>query len=223
MSKTLSALFGGLLWSAAAVALPAAPVSGTVRNDNTRAYLEGAEVTLVASGVTVLTGRDGSFLLPDVASGSQVLRVSYTGLESQDVTVVVGTTPPPALSIALTSPVYRLDAFVVTTEREGNAAAITAQKKAPNVATIIATDAYGNIADGNIGNLIQRLSGVDQTRSNGDIIGFGVRGVPQTLSTVSVDGAVLSAANGGSGSIGDRAYPIDNLPAEMTHAILRSI
>ncbi|MBI5690745.1 MAG: TonB-dependent receptor [Verrucomicrobia bacterium] len=198
----------------------AATISGTVRNESTRAHLEGAEVTLIESGVTVVTDRSGSFQLRGVPPGRQRLVFRYAGLDPQETTVEVSEERPPApLAIGLTSAVYQLDAFVVTTDREGNAAAITAQKKAPNLATIIATDAYGNIADGNIGNLVQRLSGVDQTRSNGDIIGFGVRGVPQTLSTVSVDGAVLSAANGGSGSIGDRAYPIDNLPAELVQTV----
>lgn len=210
----------GLLATLVSGVVSAATISGTVRNEITRAHLEGVEVTLVETGLSVVTGRDGGFQLPGVPAGRQRIRFSYAGLDPQELVVEVAENrPPPPLAVGLTSPVYQLDAFVVTTDREGNAAAITAQKKAPNLATIIATDAYGNIADGNIGNLVQRLSGVDQTRSNGDIIGFGVRGVPQTLSTVSVDGAVLSAANGGSGSIGDRAYPIDNLPAELVNSV----
>lgn len=220
MSLPLVLLRFGLPLALAASTLSGATIQGAVRNENTHAYLEGAEVTVVASGVTTLTGRDGGFMLRDLPAGPHRIRVSYAGLDPQEIELVAADAlPPTPPQIALTSRLYMLDPFVVTTEREGNAAAITAQKKAPNVANIIATDAYGNLADGNIGNLIQRLPGVDQTRSNGDIIGFGVRGVPQTLSTVSVDGAVLSAANGGSGSIGDRAYPIDNLPAELVNTV----
>lgn len=197
----------------------AATIQGAVRNDSTHAFLQGAEVTVLDAGVTAITGRDGTYTLRDVAPGPHQLRVAYAGLDPQVIEVTATAAAPLVVNVALTSAVYQLDAFVVTTEREGNAAAITAQKKAPNVANMIATDAYGNVADGNIGNLVQRLPGVDQTRNNGDIIGFGVRGVPQTLSTVSLDGGVLSAANGGSGSIGDRAYPIDNLPAELISSV----
>ncbi|MCR6630371.1 MAG: TonB-dependent receptor [Magnetospirillum sp.] len=198
----------------------AAFINGSVRNLNTGAYLEGARITIVETGTTVTTSRDGTFSLKDVAAGTHTLRISYSGLDTRELEVRTSETATDgSVNVELTSDVYQLDSFVVTTEREGNAAAITAQRNAPTMQNVISTDAFGNLADGNIGNLIQRLPGVDQSRSNGDVIGVGVRGIPQNLSTVSLDGANLSAANGGSGSIGDRAYPIDNLPAEMIASV----
>ena len=208
-------LLGSLIGALLASASYAAQITGTVRNMETGASLEGVRVTAVEADVTVMTTRDGSFVLKDIPAGPQTLRVSYLGLDTQEVSAVAhdGTATP--VHVELTSQVYQLDAFVVTTEREGNAAAITAQRNAPTMQNMISTDAFGNLADGNIGNLIQRLPGVDQSRSNGDVIGVGVRGIPQNLNSVSLDGSNLAAANGGSGAIGDRAYPIDNMPAEM--------
>jgi TonB-dependent receptor len=116
--------------------------------------------------------------------------------------------------------VYRLEPFSVAGVREGNAAAIMKQKNAGNVTNMISMDAYGNVADGNIGNFIQRLPGIDPVKGNGDIQGFNVRGVPMALSTVSLDGAPLSTAYAASSSpTGDRSYQIDNLPAELISSI----
>jgi len=56
--------------------------------------------------------------------------------------------------------VYQLGEFVVAGIREGNAQAIALQQQAPNMKTVIATDAYGHIADGNLGEFLKRLAGI---------------------------------------------------------------
>ena len=63
----------------------------------------------------------------------------------------------------LTNEVYKLDHFKVTGEREGNAAAITAQRNAPNVKNIVAIDAYGNLPNMNASELailLARIKGL---------------------------------------------------------------
>jgi iron complex outermembrane recepter protein len=44
-----------------------------------------------------------------------------------------------------------MDKFTVSGVREGTALAITRQQQAPNVKNIVASDTFGNIADGNVG------------------------------------------------------------------------
>jgi TonB-dependent receptor len=119
----------------------------------------------------------------------------------------------------MTSDVYKLERFVVTGEREGNAAALVEQKNAPNVVNNIAIDAFGPIADGNIAQFLQFLPGVDNAGLiNGEVGSFGVRGMEQSLSTVTMDGSSLAAANA-AGTYGDRSFPIDIVPAEMIESV----
>jgi hypothetical protein len=51
----------------------------------------------------------------------------------------------------------KLAQFVVTAEREGNAAALTRQKNADNVQNVIAMDALGVLANDNPAELLMRL------------------------------------------------------------------
>ena len=190
-------------------------IYGTVRNAETDAYLEGALVELLDRDRSMLTDRTGSFSFGNLPEGSYKLRITYTGLDDQIVDVDVVGAAPVVKDIAMSAEIYQLETYRVTGSLEGNAAAITSQKVAPNVVNVVSMDAYGNVADGNIGNFLQRLPGIDVSKSNGDINGFGLRGIPQALSTISMDGEMLPAASAGGGGISDRSYPIDNMPAEL--------
>ncbi|MCM2273921.1 MAG: TonB-dependent receptor [Candidatus Didemnitutus sp.] len=191
---------------------------GRVLNAETGNYLEGATVELVDPPQQTVTARDGSFRFAGLPAGKYSVRVNYVGLDAKTLPVELAAGSD-GVVIALTAQVYQLEQFTVVGVREGEAAAVTAQKNAPNVVNIVAMDAYGSVADGNIGNFLQRLPGIDQSKSNGDVQGFGVRGMAQALSTVSMDGSQLAAANAGSSPVGDRAFPIDNMPAELVETL----
>lgn len=213
-------LAGGLAPTWAQTAAAPGTITGRVLNEATGNYLEGASVSVEGTAHATFTSRTGDFVLSGLTPGEHVLRVTYAGLDPSTATVRVTAGGTVERVIALTSEVYRLEPFAVAGVREGNAAAIMKQKNAGNVTNMISMDAYGNVADGNIGNFIQRLPGIDPVKGNGDIQGFNVRGVPMALSTVSLDGAPLSTAYAASSSpTGDRSYQIDNLPAELISSI----
>ncbi|MEX2045318.1 MAG: carboxypeptidase regulatory-like domain-containing protein, partial [Opitutus sp.] len=151
--------------AAALASLPAqsggnATVTGSVTNSATRAFLEGAQVSLLGTNQEVLTERDGQFEITGVAPGEYTVVVSYTGLDTQRRTITVQPGRNVVPMIGLTADIYVLDVFNVSGEREGSAAAITAQRYAPNVKSVVATDAFGHVVDGNIGEMLKRVSGV---------------------------------------------------------------
>jgi TonB-dependent receptor len=194
-------------------------VTGTVRNSATGAFLGGAEVRIVGTALVTLTQRDGSFSLGNVPAGAQRVRVFYTGLDPQEATVQVAASAVATVAIALESGVYKLEAFSVAGQREGNAAAITRQRQAENVINVVSMDAYGNVADGNIGNFLQNMTGVAVTKEAGDIVGIGLRGAPPELNSVSLDGARMAGAIAGFTPQGDRAALIDQIPADFIKEI----
>jgi len=193
-------------------------LAGNVRNANTGQYLEGAEVTLVERNTSILTVRDGTFQFLGLPAGTYTLRVTYTGLDVQSQAVEVTERGIVALPIALTSAVYNLDPFVVAGVREGNAASITQQRNADGVMNVVAMDAFGNVADGNVGNFLQRLPGVGAILELGDVVGIGVRGTPPGMNAFTIDGTTTAAASstiyaGATGS--DRAVPVDQIPSDF--------
>ena len=134
-------------------------VSGIVSNSATGNNLEGAQVILHPGGVSALTARDGRFAFSRIAPGDYTLTASYSGLDPKTVSVQIVAGKASDLDIGLSAGIYQLSKFVVSGEREGNALAITQQRNANNIKNVIASDAFGNIADQNIGNLLVRSPG----------------------------------------------------------------
>ncbi|MBI5690626.1 MAG: TonB-dependent receptor [Verrucomicrobia bacterium] len=189
-------------------------VSGRVSHAATGAYLEGAEVSL-GGGTPVLTDRNGAFFLPGVPAGAQRLRVFYTGLDVATPAVEVRSGQTATVEVALTSNVLQLEAFTVSADREGEAASITRQRTAANVVNVVSTDAFGSVADGNIGNLMVRLPGVTGEFENGEVVGIRLRGTPVEFSALNVDGVRAAGAFSGFNTQGDRGAQSDQIPAEF--------
>jgi iron complex outermembrane recepter protein len=194
---------------AAAAGQPAASISGRVQHGATGAYLEGAAVKLEPTGQTALTARDGTFYFSSLPAGEYRISVSYTGLDAQAISLPIGAGQSVSREIALTSQVYAMDAFTVAGEREGNALAITQQRNATNLKNVIASDAFGNIADQNLGNLLMRLPGLAEEILEGEVASVAVRGISADMNAVTLDGT-----RGASGSTGElsRGFAIDRIP-----------
>ncbi len=191
-------------------------IRGSVTHATTGGQLEGAEISVAALGLRKLTARDGSYIFDGVPAGSHSVRFFYTGLESQTTTIQVRTGETTYLPAVLGEGTLQLDAFVVASTRQGEAASITKQRFAANVVNVVAIDTFGDVADGNLGNFLARLPGVGaEESSNGDIIGIKIRGTPAELSSVNLDGVRISNAVSGFSPMGDRATMIDHIPAEF--------
>jgi iron complex outermembrane recepter protein len=184
----------GLLTTSALPAADApAGITGYVSNAQTGNLLEGARVEIPQLGLTTFTDGTGRFNL-EVPAGTHQVVASYTGLDNVKVDVTAAAGQEVTRNFDLTSAVYQLDTFKVTGEREGNAAAITAQRNAANVKNIVAIDAYGNLPNMNASELAVLLPGVAGNLSDeGNIIGFTIRGMPPAMNVITIDGALMGS------------------------------
>ncbi|WP_414663638.1 TonB-dependent receptor [Horticoccus sp. 23ND18S-11] len=192
-------------------------ITGQVVNETTRTALTGAAVTLESDPrVRAFSEDDGSFRLEGVPAGEQTVVVDYTGLDAGRVRASVTAGGTTAIVVRLTAGIYRLQAFEVSSVREGQAAAISSQRAADNIKTSVSTDAFGNVADSNLGNLLVKMSGIGGERDEGDVFQVSVRGMSADLNSVTVDGTRLSGATTrGSG----RAFEIDKVSTSSIEAI----
>ncbi len=197
-------------------AAPHSVVIGTVMNAATGDYLADAMVAVEGTELSAATDRTGRFQIDRVPAGPQVLRVSYPGLDSLStrVAVTAGRTMVPA--IALTSEVYQLQEFVVPGIREGNAHAIAVQRQAANLKTVVATDAFGDIADGNLGEFLKRLPGIGTGGSIDEVTTVRVRGAAPEHTAVTLDGTRLPSPGGQKTT---REFEVDKLPADYIESI----
>ena len=130
------------------------------------------------------------------SSGDNALVISYAGLDP--VTIPLQTLEGSSVThdAALTSDIYRMQAFTVEGEREGSAMAATRQRQSDNVKNIVATDAFGTMTEDNVGAFLQKIPGIVAT----DVSGSGVRevmvrGIEAGLNTVEMDGVQLANNN----------------------------
>ena len=168
-------------------------ITGTVSNAGTGNLLEGARVELPALGLTALTDRTGRFSLNDVQAGTHEIVVWYTGLDAMRGTVTVTSDATAGRDFDLTSSIYQLGAFTVTGEREGIAAALTAQRNAANVKNVVAMDTYGNLPNMNATELAMRLPGVAGIPGDEVVEGVTIRGMSLGLNTITIDGGMMSS------------------------------
>ncbi|MFM8337016.1 MAG: carboxypeptidase regulatory-like domain-containing protein, partial [Opitutaceae bacterium] len=185
-------------------------ISGTVTNAATARTLAGARVFLRGGSREVFTDEQGAFRLTNVAPGTAVVEVSYTGLDPVTLEIPVPAGSVVRRDIPLTSGIYTLGEFRVSGEREGNAQAITLQRLSRGVKSVVSADAFGNLA-GNPADLLIRLPGVEGQSMDGDIRFIRIRGMSQNLNTVTINGnRAANAASAGS----SREYQFEHTNAD---------
>ncbi len=176
----------------------AATISGTVANKSTQRYLERATVEIPGTQFRTLTAPDGSYRLSGVPAGTHTVKTSYTGLDEQQQTVTVGAEDNASASFELTSNVYELDTFTVTTTLEGSAFATNQQRRAESVRSVTSIDAFTDQSTGNPGEFLRNISGVQMDYSQNEPNRIRIRGQDPVLTSVTMDGNdIASAASSG--------------------------
>lgn len=120
-------------------------INGTVSNQATGDLLPGATLSIEGTAINGSSERYGAFSLP-VPAGTHTLVVSYAGLDAVKLTVSVAPGATVTRDVQLTSSIYRLEKFSVTSVREGSALAIQTQRNSDNPKWVAATDTFGNPA-----------------------------------------------------------------------------
>lgn len=175
-------------------AADAGVITGSVSNTATGNLLEGARIEVRSLSLSAFTDNTGRFVLTGVPAGSHEVRVSYIGLDPMSLTIEVGAGQRVERNFDLTSGIYKLEAFKVTGEREGDAKAITDKRNADNVKDIVAMDSFGNLPNMSAGEVVMRLPGVAGSPTDEGLnYKFNMRGMSPDLNTVTVDGGLMTS------------------------------
>ena len=189
-------------------------VSGRIFNPATKQYVANAEVSVQGTRLAVTTEADGSYQLVNVPAGVVILEVGYTGYATEPATVnvVAGQTATQDFNLLSTQAAkstkaadgtVRLSEFVVSSEREGNAKAIMSQRRNMNVTTSVASDIFGDVTDGNVGEFLKYLPGVDVDYVESETRGPRLGGMDAQYVGVTFDGVRLASADANrTGSLG---------------------
>jgi iron complex outermembrane recepter protein len=187
-------------------------ISGRVHNEVTGQYLNNARVSVKGTGVTVFTDETGTYRISGVPAGNVVIEALYSGLDPQQVTLAVTAGQNVERDITLTNKarygektdVVKLDPFVAATSKltEGEALATNEQRFSANIKNVVATDAFGDVTEGNVAEFMKFLPGITVDYSDVMPQSIGVRGFDPNLTSVNMDGATMANAAGGGTSRG---------------------
>jgi TonB-dependent receptor len=186
--------------SLAAQSATTGTIAGRVFNPTTGEYVRNAEVKIEGTTRQMATENDGSFQFANVPAGRVTVIVTHTGYPpaAETFTVTAGQTTTREITLARPATkegVVRLEAFTVSSEREGNAKAIMAQKRSMNIATSVASDVFGDVAEGNVGEFLKFLPGVDVEYQDAETRGPRLGGLSPEYVGVTMDGARLASAD----------------------------
>ncbi|MCX6955851.1 MAG: TonB-dependent receptor [Verrucomicrobia bacterium] len=179
-------------------------LSGRVQSEATGRYLTNARVTVKGTDLVAFTDESGSYRLSHVPAGAAIVEAFYSGLEPRTATVAVTAGQNTERDFGLTvkaavldaSGVLKMDAFVASTSKvtEGETLATNEQRFAPNIKNVVATDAFGDIAEGNVAEFMKFLPGVAIDYSDAMPLSIGLRGMDPALTEVSADGGQMANA-----------------------------
>ncbi len=202
-------------WLGAALCLPAQTagtgrIQGRVFNPVSKEYVRNAEVRLDGTNRVDYTENDGSFEFLNVAPGAAAITITYTGYDTVKESFIVSAGQAAVREINLTSTaasspstgkdgVVKLSAFTVSTEREGNAKAIMAQRRDMNITTSVSSDIFGDVTDGNVGEFLKYLPGVDLDYVESEPRGPRLGGMDGQYVGVSFDGMSTASADANRG------------------------
>ncbi len=227
-----SCLLLSLCWLSLAPRLAAqttGTIEGRITNPATGGIFEHARLTVAGSAHETLSDSDGYYRLDGVPPGTAQVRVFFSGFSpaTAAVNVTAGLTAQrdfelspvpsrsagPAAAPQADGSVVKLDEFVVATSREmsGAALAINEQRFAANMKNVVATDEFGDIAEGNVAEFLKFMPGVNIDYAGGNARDISLNGVPSIYVPVTIDGFALASAVGGGAGGTSRGVGLDQV------------
>ncbi len=201
----VSAVLAFLLAPFASAQGSSGSLSGRVQNEVTGQYLSNARVTIKGTDLATLTDDFGTYQFAQVPAGSQVVEAFYSGLDVKQATVSIAAGQRVEQNFDLTnksvygegSGTVKLSAFVLSASKltEGEALATNEQRFASNIKNVVATDAYGDVTEGNVAEFMKFLPGISVDYSDVMPLAVSVRGLDPNMTNVTSDGATMANAS----------------------------
>lgn len=212
--QTKSILAIVALFVASSVMSQASTIDGFVSDKASGGALEGALVKIPELNLEAKTNRRGYFKFDGLDTGTYAVQVDYIGSTRKTTAVDVSAVGSETLDVELETKVYDLPGFTVTSYQSATARALNMQRSSENLKNIVASDQFGQFADTNAAEALNRLPGVSVERDQGEGRFVVIRGIDPNLNSVALDGVALASPDDS-----ERATLLDTLPIEVLNTL----
>ncbi len=197
-------------------------IRGRVTDGGNGTALASAAVSVAGTSLNVVTDEQGEYYIANVPGGSHELVFSFLGMADKRVRVDVSPALTVRQDIALGGEIVSLGAFVVQGIREGQARALTQQKNANNLMTVVSADAVGKFPDAYVGDALRRLVGVNVEEDQGEATGVTIRGIEPDYNNITINGVEVASAGtpgGGTSNMAGRPVGLDIFSVDLIESI----
>ncbi len=194
-----------------AIAL-AGTISGTVSDGTGTRALQSTQLRIVELNRVAEAGRDGSYRFPDVAPGTYTIEARYVGADPVRTSVTVPATGDVDADIRIGSDID--NSIIVVGQVANQASALSRQRAADGVESVLTRDAIGQFPDQNVAESIRRLPGVNILNDQGEGRFVSVRGLDPELNAASINGTRVPAPESDV-----RSVALDVIPSELIESI----
>lgn len=190
-------------------------IEGRVTDHSQSVYFDGAQIKLLELNLTTTSKRDGSFKFPQVADGTYTLQIHYVGVEPLEQKITISNSQGLNQNFIIGKAVQdSMENIIVYGQLAGHASALTRQKNAENLQSVVSADAIGQFPDQNAAEALQRLPGLFIQKDQGEGRFVGVRGIDPNLNNVTINGV-----NVPSPEAGVRSVALDVVPSELIQSL----
>jgi TonB-dependent receptor len=203
-----------LLSSAIAAPAIASTVVGTVADSSGVRVLQGAEVRIPALGRVTNADAAGRYRFTGLPAGTHEVVATFAGAGQQVQTVTVGAEGTMQLNFALAPAGTEIETILVVGQQANMLSAISRQRAADTVVTVLTRDAIGQFPDQNVAESLRRAPGINVLNDQGEGRFVAVRGLDPNLNSTSINGARVPATGGD-----ERAVALDVIPSELVESI----
>lgn len=194
----------------------AGSLSGRVSDASGVKSLQSADVEIVELKRRAQTGNDGLFRFGDVPDGAYTLRTQYVGASAVETKVnVSGDTRSADIQLgAASGDAGFIDNVLVVGQHASMASALSRQRSADGVESVLSRDGIGQFPDQNAAESLRRVAGINVLNDQGEGRFVAVRGLSPDLNAASINGARVPAPESDV-----RSVALDVIPAELIESI----
>jgi hypothetical protein len=209
VTAVLLLLFPGLAWTQEGKGAIAGKVT-----DQTGAVLRGAQISIEAQDINMVSDEQGLFFVSGLAPGKCTLSISYVGFAplSKTVDIVAGQRANLDAKLELQS---ESQTVLVTAPRAtAEAEAINVERTADNIVQVLPAEVIRSLPNANMADALGRLPSVTLERDEGEGKYVQVRGTEPRLTNTTIDGMNVPSPESGV-----RQIKFDAIPADIVESV----
>jgi TonB-dependent receptor len=203
-------LASGAVLCALSASASAGELVGRVSDASGVKSLRSAEIEIVELGRRTQSGPDGRFRFADLPNGQFVLRANYVGADPVEIRVDIDGQASTEANIQIGA----VDEILVVGQFANQASALSRQRAADGVQSVLTRDGIGQFPDQNVAESLRRVPGMSVQNDQGEGRFIVLRGLDPNLNAVSVNGARVPSPESD-----NRSLPLDTISSDQIESI----